>query len=109
MRSKAYIGTISRDEMDKVEELREEVYSMFDGVDVKVRGRLGYNNPNRWRYGRSGTRRHQMILNEDAASYDIYVYRRDWMTPQGRLNTARDWARGVWEILNKPSRDWLWD
>ena len=107
MRTKAYIGTVSRFEMEKVEQLREEVYGMFSGVDVKIRGRLGYNNPLRAYYNGPGSRRHQMILNEHAQRFDIYVYRRDWNTPQATVNTAQDWARGVWELINRPSRDWL--
>ena len=102
MRTESYIGTTDRSNMDRIEELREEVRDMFGtAVEVKIRGRLGYNNPARYRDRYAVHGRHQMILHEDASRFDIYVYRRDWTVPNATVASARKWAKEVWELLSK--------
>ena len=87
----------SADDLAKIETLRQTVkainhmqsqYEKDTGQEqtryrVCLRGRLGNNNPNAWKYQVRqknytgyGARPYQMIRLNDAAYFDVYVYER---------------------------------
>ena len=80
------VDPMSTSDMERVKSLKEFVKNMNaqfpnnEALRVCLKGRLGRNNPNAFKYHKGGERRgygahaYQSISLKDASRYDVYVY-----------------------------------